>query len=103
MSDVRLNRQQDGWAISKPRSLRLLDEHMGMLDLLMAESRSRPEPLKRLEVARAALGFHRERIERELGCPRDRDGDSPAQGQVPETWWSSRCGRRRGHSPTGAS
>lgn len=29
MSDVRLNRQQDGWAISKPRSLRLLDEHMG--------------------------------------------------------------------------
>jgi hypothetical protein len=29
MSDMRLNRQQDGWAISKPRSLRLLDEHMG--------------------------------------------------------------------------
>jgi phosphatidylethanolamine-binding protein len=29
MSDVRLNRQQDGWAISKPRSLRLLNEHMG--------------------------------------------------------------------------
>jgi Raf kinase inhibitor-like YbhB/YbcL family protein len=65
ISDVRLNRQQDGWGISKPRSLRLLDEHMGMLDLLMAESRSRPEPLKRLEGARAALGFHRERIERE--------------------------------------
>ena len=64
-SDVRLNRQQDGWGISKPRSLQLLDEHMGMLDLLMAESRSRPEPLKRLEVARAALGFHRRRIERE--------------------------------------
>jgi hypothetical protein len=65
ISDVRLNRQQDGWGISKPRSLQLVDEHMGMLDLLMAESRSRPEPLKRLEVARAALGFHRERIERE--------------------------------------
>ena len=65
ISDVRLNRQQDGWRISTPRSLQMLDEHMGMLDLLMAESRSRPEPLKRLEVARAALGFHRERIERE--------------------------------------
>jgi len=65
ISDVRFNRQQDGWGISKPRSLQLVDEHMGMLDLLMAESRSRPEPLKRLEVARAALSFHRKRIERE--------------------------------------
>jgi Raf kinase inhibitor-like YbhB/YbcL family protein len=65
ISDVRLNRHQDGWGISKPHSLQLVDEHLGMLDLLMAESRSRPEPLKRLEVARAALGFHRTRIERE--------------------------------------
>lgn len=65
ISDVRLNRHHDGWGISKPRSLQLLDEHMGMLDLLMAESRSRPEPLKRLEVARAVLGFHRKRIEHE--------------------------------------
>ena len=65
ISDVRFNRQQDGWGISKPRSLQLVEEHMGMLDLLMAESCSRPEPLRRLEVARAALGFHRKRIERE--------------------------------------
>jgi hypothetical protein len=65
ISDVRLNRQQDGWGISKPRSLQMLDEHMGMLDLLMAESRSRPAAFQRLEVARAALGFHRRRIERE--------------------------------------
>ena len=64
-SDGRLNGQQDGRRISKPRSLQLLDEHLGMLDLLMAESRSRPAPLKRLETARAALDFHRRRIERE--------------------------------------
>ena len=64
ISDVRLN-QQNGWGISAPRSLQLLDAHMGMLDLLMAESRSRPAALERLEVARAALGFHRRRIERE--------------------------------------
>jgi hypothetical protein len=36
-----------------------------MLDLLIAESRSRPEPLERLETARVALSFHRKRIERE--------------------------------------
>ena len=62
---VRFNRREEGWGIHNPRSLQLLDEHIAMLDLLMAESRSRPAPLKRLEAARAALSIHRKRIERE--------------------------------------
>jgi hypothetical protein len=62
---VQFNRQEEGWGIHNPRSLQLLDEHIAMLDLLIAESRSRPEPLERLETARVALSFHRKRIERE--------------------------------------
>jgi hypothetical protein len=63
-SDVPLNRQQDGWGISKPRSWQLVDEHIAMLDLLILESRSRPRTLQRLEATRAALVSHRQRIER---------------------------------------
>ncbi len=62
---VQFNRQEEGWGIHNPRSLQLLDEHIAMLDLLIAESRSRPEPLKRLEAASGALRVHRQRIERE--------------------------------------
>jgi Raf kinase inhibitor-like YbhB/YbcL family protein len=60
---VRFNRQEEGWGIHNPHALELLDEHIAMLELLMAESRSRPEPLKRLEAAKAALRAHRRRIE----------------------------------------
>ena len=65
ISEVGFNRQGEGWGIRNPRSLQLIDEHIAMLDLLMAESRSRPASLTRLEVARAALGCHRKRVERE--------------------------------------
>ena len=64
ISEVGFNRQGEGWGIRNPRSLQLIDEHIARLDLLMAESRSRPAPLTRLEVARAALDCRRKRIER---------------------------------------
>ncbi len=61
ISEVRSNR----WELSNPRSLHLIDAHIGMLDLLAAEFRSRPPSLERLEAARAALGFYRKRIDGE--------------------------------------
>src|SRR3989442_254917 len=63
ISEVRFNRQQEGWAFRNPRSLQLVDEHIGILDLLILESRSRPSALQRLEAARAVLVSHRQRIE----------------------------------------
>jgi Raf kinase inhibitor-like YbhB/YbcL family protein len=64
VSEVRFNRQQEGWALGNPRVWQLVDEHIGILDLLIRESRSRPSTLQRLEVARAALISHRQQIER---------------------------------------
>jgi len=64
ISEVRFNRQQEGWGFGNPRSLQLVDEHIAMLDLLMLESGARPGTLQRLEATRAALVSHRQRIER---------------------------------------
>ena len=64
ISEVRFNRQQEGWGFGNPRSLQLVDEHIAMLDLLILESRARPSTLQRLEATRAALVSHRQRIER---------------------------------------
>ena len=64
ISEVRFNRQQEGWGFENPRSLQLVDEHIAMLDLLILESRARPGTLQRLEATRAALVVHRQRIER---------------------------------------
>jgi Raf kinase inhibitor-like YbhB/YbcL family protein len=63
VSAVRFNRQQEGWAFRNPRALQLVDEHIGMLDLLILECRARPSVLQRLEAARAVLVAHRQRIE----------------------------------------
>jgi hypothetical protein len=64
ISEVRFNRQQEGWGFGNPRSLQLVDDHIAMLDLLILESRTRPSTLQRLEATRAALVEHRQRIER---------------------------------------
>jgi hypothetical protein len=64
ISEVRFNRQQEGWGFGNPRSLQLVDEHIAMLDLLILESHARPGTLERLEATRAALVSHRQRIER---------------------------------------
>jgi hypothetical protein len=64
ISEVRFNRQQEGWGFGNPRSLQLVDEHIAMLDLLILECRARPSMLQRLEATRAALVSHRQRIER---------------------------------------
>jgi len=64
ISEVRFNRQQEGWGLGNPRSLQLVDEHIAMLDLLILEPRARPSTLQRLEATRAALVAHRQRIER---------------------------------------
>jgi len=64
VGEVRFNRQQEGWAVGNPRSLQLVDAHIGILDLLILEFRSRPSTLQRLEVARAALISHRQQIKR---------------------------------------
>jgi Raf kinase inhibitor-like YbhB/YbcL family protein len=62
VSEVRFNQQQEGWGLKNPRSLQLVDEHIGILDLLILESRSTPSVLERLEAARAVLVSHRQRI-----------------------------------------
>ena len=64
VSEVRFDRQQEGWGFRNPRSLQLVDEHIGILDLLILEHGSRPSALQRLEGARAVLISHRQRIER---------------------------------------
>jgi Raf kinase inhibitor-like YbhB/YbcL family protein len=64
VSEVRFNRQQEGWGVKNPRSLQLVDEHIGILDLLILESHSRPSVLERLEAARAILASHQQRIRR---------------------------------------
>ena len=64
ISEVRFNRQQEGWGLGNPRSLQLVDEHIAMLDILILESHARPGTLERLEATRAALVSHRQRIER---------------------------------------
>lgn len=64
VSEVRFNRQQEGWGVKNPRSLQLVDEHIGILDLLILESHSRPNVLERLEAARAVLVSHQQRIGR---------------------------------------
>jgi hypothetical protein len=64
ISEVRFNRQQEGWGSRNPRSVQLVDEHIAMLDLLILESRARPGTLQRLEATRAALVAHRQQIER---------------------------------------
>jgi Raf kinase inhibitor-like YbhB/YbcL family protein len=64
VSEVRFNRQQEGWGLNNPRSSQLVDEHIGILDLLILDSRSRPSVLERLEATRAVLVSHQQRIGR---------------------------------------
>jgi hypothetical protein len=64
ISEVRFNRQQEGWGFGNPRSLQLVDEHIAMLDILILESHARPGTLERLEATQAVLVSHRQRIER---------------------------------------